>query len=157
MFEPLNVAGKSAMLISFLLLLGCFDDWFRPYVEPVTVGPLSLPTVEHALTVSSKDLFQTPRANNRLDSWKERHCVSNNSNTDFPYEHMMPLILSVEIDRIQVDGKLFSSITLPLNPVSQTIRIELLILSSRDASRYDLMKHLLFECRQLKKRLRLLY
>ena len=93
------------MLLIFLSLLSCLNEWYTPYVDPITVGPLSLPTVEQALTVSSTDLFQTPKANNRLDSWKEKHCISNNSNTNFPYEHMMPLILSVEIDRIQVDGK----------------------------------------------------
>ena len=153
MFEPLNVSGKSAMPLLFLLLMGCFEDWFTPYVEPITVGPLSLPTVEHALTVSSKDLFQTPRANNRLDSWKEKHCTSNNSNTDFPYEHTMPLILSVEIDRIQVGGKtvLVDNLTIESSLSSYPYRT-IDPLHQEMTSRYDLIKQLLSECRQLEEK-----
>lgn len=138
------------MPLILLFLLGCFDDWYTPYVEPTTIGPVSLPTVEHALTVSSKDLFQTPRANNRLDSWKEKHCISNNSNTDFPYEHMMPLILSVEIDRIQIDGKtlLVDNLTMESSLSNYPYRT-IDPLHQEMTSRYDLMQQLLFECRQL--------
>ena len=138
------------MLLILLSLLGCFDDWYTPYVEPITVGPVSLPTVEHALTVSSKDLFQTPRANNRLDSWKKKHCISSNSNPDFPYEHMMPLILSVEIDRIQVDGKtlLVENFTIASSRSKYPSRI-IDPLFEDMSSRYYLMKQLLSQCRQL--------
>ena len=138
------------MPLILLFLLGCFDEWYTPYVEPITVGPVSLPTAEHALTVSSKDLFQTPRANNRLDSWKEKYCSSPNSDTDFPYEHMRPLILSVEVDRIQVDGKtvIVDNLTIGSSLSNYPYRT-IDPLYQEMTSRYDLMKQLLSECRQL--------
>ena len=138
------------MPLILLFLLGCFDTWYTPYVEPITVGPLSLPTVEHALTISSKDLFQTPRTNNTLESWKEKHCSSPNHNPNFPYEHMMPLILSVEIDRIQINGTtlLVDNLTIASSRSRYPSRIiDPLFEDMR--SRYDLMKQLLSQCRQL--------
>lgn len=138
------------MLLILFSLLGCFDAWYTPYVEPITIGPLSLPTAEHALTVSSKDLFQTPRSNNTFDSWTEKHCSSPNRNADFPYEQMMPLILSVETDRIQVDGKtvLVDNLTIASSRSNYPYRT-IDPLYQEMTSRYDLMKQLLSQCRQL--------
>ena len=88
-----------------LSLVGCFDTWYKPYIEPVVVGPLSLPTVEHALSISPRDLFQVPRENNTLDRWQEQNCSTSDATQILPYDQLKPLVLSVEIDQIQVDGK----------------------------------------------------
>ena len=93
------------MFPTLLSLVGCFDTWYKPYIEPVVVGPLSLPTVEYALTISSKDLFQVPRENNTLDRRQEQNCSTSDATQILPYEQLKPLVLSVEIDQIQVDGK----------------------------------------------------
>ena len=105
MFEPLNVSDKSTMPLILLFLLGCFDDWYTPYVEPTTIGPVVIThrRTKHLL-FHPKISFKHRRQTIDWTHGKKKHCISNNSNTGLPYEHMMPLILSVEIDRIQVDG-----------------------------------------------------
>jgi len=113
------------MSLIIVSLIGCFDTWYKPYIEPVVVGPLSLPTVEHALSVSSKDLFQVPRENNTLDRWQEQNCSTSDVTKTLPYEQLKPLVLSVEIDRIQVDSKtvLLDNLTIAPPTSKQPINI----------------------------------
>ena len=104
------------MFPTLLSLVGCFDTWYKPYIEPVVVGPLSLPTIEYALTISSKDLFQVPRENNTLDRRQEQNCSTSDATQILPYEQLKPLVLSVEIDQIQVDGKTVLLDNLTIDP-----------------------------------------
>ena len=85
----------------FLSIVACIDSWLN---TPEIIGPLSLPTVEHALSVSSKQLFHVPKANNTLEKWLQNNCSeSKNPSVEFPYEQMTPLVITLDIDSLDVN------------------------------------------------------
>ena len=123
-------------------------------MEPITVGPVSLPTVEHALTVSSKDIFQVPE---RTIDWS--HGKKSTVQTMLPrlitsyrppYKQMIPLVLSLEIDRMQLMAQLFSLKILPWNPIVKIPRLLIESLLDAMVPIYESRLNFVYQCQQFK-------
>jgi len=114
--EPIDVQSRqqynpSKRFTIMIVLLCFFVSCFRTTTQPlISIPPIALPKVEHAMAISPKNLFKIPKKNEgTIDLEQEERCIQqiadSRPTSDCSPAVLTPLVITVEIDKIRFQEK----------------------------------------------------